>query len=109
MFILNETKQPVAQVPTFIWKKVEVERMTTVVSVLGKLVAYLPRNKRAYYAWAMTISYRPAQQISIYQLAPPHMRIILFSRWEIGLILGYWGLGLKLGQPIAWFKRLQTA
>ena len=109
MFVLNEARRPIDRVAPFIWKKVKQERVTTVICLLGRLVAYLPQSKRTYYAWAFVLSYRPAQQLSIYQFSPPHLRVVLFSRWEFGLILGYWSLGLRLGQPLAWFKRLQLA
>ena len=69
---------------------------------------YLPHNHRAYYDWALVASYRPAQHISVYQFSPAHLRIVLFSRWEFGMILGNWLLGLRLGQPLAWFRRVQT-
>ncbi|MCD6520258.1 MAG: hypothetical protein J7M05_10100 [Anaerolineae bacterium] len=109
MLVLNEAYQPVDRVAPFIWRHVEEERMTKIIRLFGKLVAYLPHNRRAYYRWAIVISYRPAQYISVYQFSPPYLRIVLFSRWEIGLILGYWLLGLRLGQPLAWIKKVQTA
>jgi len=37
------------------------------------------------------------------------LRVMLFSRWEVGLVLGYWLLGLRLGQPLVWLRRLQIA
>lgn len=109
MLVLDEAFQPIDRVVPFIWKLIEHERMTTVIRLFGRLIAYLPHKGRAYYNWGIIFSYRPAQHISFHQFSPPHLRVILFSRWELGLILGYWVLGLKLGQPLVWFKRLQTA
>jgi len=109
MFILDEEQKSVHQVAPFVWKSVEHERMATTLRFLGQLVAYLPQMQRSYYAWALMITYRPAQHLSVYQISPPHLRMTLFSRWELGLILGYWLLGLQLGQPLVWLKRLQTA
>ncbi len=109
MFILDEEQQSIHQVAPFIWKSVEHERAATTLRVLGRLVAYLPQMQRSYYSWAMAITYRPVQHLSIYQLSPPHLRITFFSRWEMGLILGYWLLGLRLGQPLVWVRRLQMA
>jgi hypothetical protein len=96
MLILDQEFHPVDRILPFIWKRTERERMTTITRLCGKLVAYLPYNKRAYYAWALIVSYRPAQHISVYQFSPPHLRLTLFSRWEIGLILGVGG-GLEAG------------
>ena len=109
MLVLGEALQPVDRIAPYILKQVERERMATIVRLFGNLVAYLPHNRRAYYAWAFILTYRPAQHISVYQFSPPHLRVILFSRWEFGLILGNWLLGLRLGQPLAWIKRLQIA
>lgn len=109
MLILDQEFQPVDRVAPFILRRVEHERMTTITRLFGKLIAYLPHSRRAYYAWAVVLNYRAAQQISVHQLVPPHLRIMLFSRWEVGLILGQWALGLQLGQPLVWLKRLQTA
>jgi len=109
MLILNEQKQPVDRVTPFIWKRIDHERMTIIIRLGGKLVAYLPQTRRAYYTWSIVVSYRVAQHISVYQFSPSHLRIVLFSRWELGLILGNWLLGLKLRQPLVWLKRLQTA
>jgi len=109
MLILDQEFHPVDRILPFIWKRTERERMTTITRLCGKLVAYLPYNKRAYYAWALVVSYRPAQHISVYQFSPPHLRLTLFSRWECGLILGSWGVGVKLGEPLFWLRGLQTA
>jgi len=109
MLVLDEENQPVARLAPFVWKRVEYERSTTIIRLFGKLIAYLPHLRRSYYAWSVVISYRPAQHISVYQFAPPHLRVMLFSRWEFGLILGYWLLGLRIGQPLVWLRRLQFA
>lgn len=109
MIVLDQGFKPVDKVAPFVLKRVETERMTTFVYLLGRLVAYLPHSRRAYYAWALVLTHRPAQHISSRQYSPPHLRLILFSRWEIGLILGNWLLGFRLGQPLMWVKRLQAA
>jgi hypothetical protein len=109
MIVLDEANEPVDRIDSFLWMRTKRERMTRFVYLLGKLIAYLPHDRRAYYAWLLILSYRPAQQISARQFSPPHLRVILFSRWELGLILGHWGLGLRLGQPLVWFRRLQPA
>lgn len=109
MLVLNEVFEPIDRVSSIVFKHVEQERMTKIIRLFGKLVAYLPHNRRAYYNWLLILSYRPAQAISVYQFSPPHLRVVLLSRWEFGLILGSWSLGLRLRQPLAWFKRLQPA
>lgn len=109
MLILNDAHHPVDRVASFIWKRVERERMTTIIRLFGSLIAYLPQSKRSYYAWQLVITYRPAQYISAYQFSPSHLRLIFFSRWELGLVLGHWLLGAKLGQPLVWLKRVQVA
>ena len=109
MIVVDEALRPVDRVAPFIWKRVERERMTTIVYLLGRLIAYLPHRRRAYYNWAISAMYRPAQHISVHQFSPPHLRMVLLSRWEFGLILGSWLLGVKLGQPLAWLRRIQVA
>lgn len=109
MIVLDEAHEPVDRISAFLWMRTKRERMSRFLYLLGKLVAYLPQEGRAYYAWALILSYRPAQEISARQFSPPHLRIILFSRWELGLILGHWLLGLRLGQPLIWFRRLEVA
>lgn len=109
MLILDEENQPVARLVPFIWKRVEHEHGATIIRLFGTLVAYLPHLRRSYYAWRVVITYRPAQHISVYQFSPPHLRVILFSRWEFGLVLGYWLLGLRLGQPLVWLRRTEFA
>lgn len=108
MLVLDQSLQPVDKVASFVVKRVERQRMTTLIYLLGKLVAYLPHNQRAYYAWSLILTFRPAQHLSVSQFSPAHARLILFSRWEIGVILGSWWLGLRMGQPLLWVKRLQA-
>ena len=108
MLILNDENRAIDRVAPFVLKRVEHERMAIVLRLFGRLIAYLPHSRRSYYAWSVVISYRPAQHISVYQFSPPHLRVILFSHWELGLILGYWWLGLKLRRPLVWLKRLQV-
>jgi len=57
----------------------------------------------------ISVDYTPAQRISMYQFSPPQARVMLFSRWEFGLVLGYWHLGRQLKQPLLWLKPLQSA
>jgi len=109
MLVLDEAFQPIDRIAPVVWRSVERERMTTIVRLFGRLMAYLPHNRRAYYNWLLVLTYRPAQSISVYQFSPAHARIVLFSHWEIGIILGSWLLGVKLGQPLAWCKKLQPA
>ncbi len=107
MIVLDERYQPVDRVTTFIWKQVSTERSAKVVRLFGKLVAYLPESRRSFYAWSLAISVRSGQQLSVHQFSPPHLRLIFFSRWEFGLVLGSWLLGLQLRQPLAWVRRVQ--
>ncbi|NLG29214.1 MAG: hypothetical protein GX557_14990 [Chloroflexi bacterium] len=109
MLILNEENQPLDRVSPFLWARVEHERMSTIVRLLGKLIAYLPMSGRSYYAWGLVITFRPAQRISLDQFSPSHLRLILGGRWEAGFVLGSWLLGLELGQPLVWLRRLQAA
>ena len=109
MFILDEDSNPVDRLKSWRWLQVERDRMTTFVRCLGRLVAYLPHNRRAYYIWALVICYRPAQSVSALQFIPPQLRLNVLSKWQVGLITGHWALGLSLGQPLIWFRRLQPA
>jgi len=109
MLILNEENRPMDRVAPFVWYRLERERMTTIIRLFGKLIAYVPQSRRSYYAWSVVFSCRPAQYISVHQFSPSHMRIFLFGRWEIGLVLGSWLLGLRLGQPLVWLRHLQAA
>jgi len=109
MLILNEQNRPVDRITPFVWKRIDHDRMTNILRLFGKLIAYTPESQRAYYAWGITVAHRPAQFISIHQFSPAHLRVILFSHWEVGLVLGSWLLGMKLGQPLVWLKRLQAA
>ena len=97
------------RVAPFVTYQITEERMTKIVRLFGRLVAYAPRSRRAYYRWLLILTFRPQQRISYTQFSPAHMRIVLCGKWELGLILGSWFLGLKLGQPLAWVKRLQVA
>jgi hypothetical protein len=106
MLVLDETYQAVDRIAPFTWKQVERERMTTVVRFFGRLAAYLPQSKRAYYVWSLIITYRPEQHISFHQYSPPHLRLIVLNRWEFGLVLGSWIMGMQMGQRLAWFKRV---
>jgi hypothetical protein len=109
MFILDKDRNPVDRLASWRWLQVERDRMTTFVRCLGRLVAYLPHNRRAYYAWALVVCYRPAQRISTHQFIPPQLRVSVLSKWEMGLVTAHWALGLSLGQPLIWVKKLQTA
>lgn len=109
MLVINEDYMAVDRVATFIAFRADRERMTTVWRFFGRLVAYLPHLRRAHYAWLFAVSYRPAQYVSVHQFYPPQLRVALLGRLEFGLVLGYWVLGLRLGQPLIWLKRLQAA
>lgn len=56
----------------------------------------------------ISVDYTPAEHLSMYRFSPPHMRVTLLSRWEFGLVLGYWNLGRQLKQPLLWLKPLQA-
>jgi len=88
MLVLDESYQAVDRLAPIVWRRVEHERMTTIIRLFGRLAAYLPQSKRAYYVWALVFTYRPAQHLSFYQYSPPHLRLIVFGRWEFGLVLG---------------------
>ena len=107
MLILSDEMRPMDRVAAFVWQTVEKERQATIIRLLGRLVAYLPRSRRSYYEWALVLTYYPAQYISYYQFSPSQLRILLFQRWEIGLVLSNWWLGLRLAEPLFWLKRLQ--
>ena len=109
MLVINDKYMAVDRVATFIVYRSERERMTTFWRFFGRLVAYLPHLRRDHYEWLFTISYRPALYVSVHQVCPPQLRIALLAKWEFGLVLGYWTLGLRLGQPLIWLKRLQAA
>ncbi len=108
MLVINDEYMAVDRVATFILYRRDRERMTTLWRFFGRLVAYLPHLRRAHYEWALVISYRPAQRVSLHQFCPPQLRVAVLGRWEFGLVLGYWALGWRLGQPIIWLKRLQA-
>ena len=109
MLVLNQEYRPVDRIASFVWHRMDHERMTTFVYLLGKLVAYLPSNQRCYYNWLLIITYRPSQHISARQFSPAHLRLVVGARWELGFILDNWLLGLRLHQPLVWVKRLHTA
>jgi len=109
MLILNERYWPIDRVPSFIWLRREQQELATVVGLFGRLIAYLPHAKRPYYTWVIAISYTPGQWLSACELHPPLLQVTLFSRWEFGLVLSDWLLGLRLNQPLVWLKRLQSA
>ena|GEM_PF-1926831 len=108
LLILDKEEEKEYFVPVFQLKDFEVDRMTKITRLFGRLIAYLPQSRRAYYAWALTFAYRPTQHISVYQLSPAHVRITFFARWEIGAITQHGWLGLRLGQPLIWFRRLRS-
>lgn len=109
MLILNDEMRPVDRVVSFVWRNVETKRQATIIRLLGSLVAYLPRSRRSYYDWAIVITYYPAQHLSYYHFSPSQLKILLFRRWEIGMVLSNWWLGLRLAEPLFWLKRLQVA
>ena len=109
MLVLDSSFQPIDRLRPFVWLRRDMERSTHSMRLFGRLVAYLPHNHRAYYNWGLIVSYRPSQQLSIHQLAPAQLRVVLLARWEVGIILGHWLLGIRLKQPLAWFKRVQPA
>lgn len=109
MLIINDEYKAVDRVATFMLYRADRERMTTYWRFFGRLVAYLPHLRRAHYAWLFAISYRPSLYVSVHQFCPPQLRLAFLGRWEFGLVLGYWGLGRRLGQPLIWLRRLQAA
>lgn len=109
MLVINDEYMAIDRVATFIAYRVDHDRMTTIWRFFGRLIAYLPHLRRAHYEWMFAVSYRPAQYLSIHQFSPPQLRMAFLGRWEFGLVLGYWALGWRLGQPLVWLKRLQAA
>ena len=109
MLILNAAYEPVCRLAPVLLARRERVRTTTIVRLLGRLVAYLPEHERAYYAWLLTLTYQPAQYLSVHQFCPPHLRVRLGGRLEIGLVLKHWLLGLRLGQPLVWVRRTAEA
>ena len=108
MLLPNEEYRPIKSVPRFIWQRVEHGSLTTRIGLFGRLTAYLPHAKRPHYTWAIAISYAPAELISAYEFRPPLLQARLFCRWESGLVLGNWLLGLRLGQPLIWVRHVRT-
>ncbi len=109
MLVINDEYMAVDRVATFIAFRVDRERTTTFWRFFGRLVAYLPHLRRAHYEWLFAVSYRPAQYVSVRQFCPPQLQVALLAKWEFGLVLGYWVLGMRLRQPLIWLKRLQAA
>ncbi len=109
MVILDTQNRPVDRVSTFIACHLERRRMATALHVGGRLVAYSPQTQQSYYCWSLVLVYKPAQHFSALQFSPPSLRAIFFSRWECGLVLSHWVLGLRLGQPLCWLRRLMRA
>ena len=109
MLILSEEYQATDGFPPFIWTRVQRKPPTTIVRLFGRLTAYLPHAGRPHYTWAVVVSYTPGKEVSTYELRPPLLQVKLFSRWELGLVLGHWLLGLRLRQPLVWMRRLRPA
>ena len=109
MLILDTENRPVDRVSTFILVRVERKRMATVLHVGGRLVAYSPQVQQRHYLWSLVLIYRPAQYLTVWQFSPPSLRLILGSRWDCGLVLGHWITGLRLRQPLLWFRKVQLA
>ena len=109
MLILDTENRPVDRVNPFILTRIERKRMTTVLHLGGRLVAYSPQAQQSFYHWSLVLMFKPAQYFSAFQLSPSSLRMILFSRWEFGLVLGHWLTGLRLRQPLCWLKKLQLA
>mgnify|MGYP006910749415 CR=1 FL=1 len=108
MLLPNEEYRPIKSVPRFIWQRVEHGSLTTRIGLFGRLTAYLPHAKRPHYTWAIAVSYAPAKPISTHEFRPPLLQARLFSRWEFGLVLGNWLLGLRLRQPLIWVKHVRA-
>jgi hypothetical protein len=106
MLVLSQENQAVDRVASVIWKQVERGNATIIVRLFGRLVAYLPQAKRAYYIWLVAFSYMSAQYTTPYHFSPAELRARFFGRWEFGLILGHWLLGLRSGHPPLWLKRV---
>lgn len=109
VLIIDRDNKPIDRVPNVVVSQVEHHRTMTMVRFLGRLFAYMPDAGRGFYTWALVAMYWPAQRLSVHQYSPPHLRLIMFGRWEFGLVLGSWALGLKLGQPLMWLKRAMPA
>ncbi len=109
MLILDEAYQPVRRLAPFLFGRIERAESGTVTRLLGRLVAYVPPHERAYYAWVLSVAYRPARHVSERQFSPPYVRICLWGRFEFGVVLSHWLLGLQLGQPLVWCRRTAEA
>jgi len=108
MLIIDANNQPVGRLAPYRLMEVERRRMTTLVRLIGRLVAYVPHNQRAYYSWLVVVGYRPAQYLSVHQYSPSHLKVLLFGRYELGVVLKDWLLGWRLGQPLVWARRTET-
>lgn len=109
MLILDTENRPIDRVSPFIVARLERKRMTTVLHIGGRLVAYSPQAQQSYYHWSLILMCKSAQYFSAVQFSPSSVRLILFSRWECGLVLGHWAMGLRLRQPLVWLRKLQLA
>jgi hypothetical protein len=109
MLILDTENRPVDRLSTFIVARAERQRLATVLYLGGRLVAYSPQAQQSYYQWSLVLIYRPSQYFSVWQFSPPSLRVIFLSRWECGLVLGHWIMGLRLRQPLLWLRKLQMA
>jgi hypothetical protein len=109
MLILDTENRPVDRVNTFVGAHVEKKRMAAMVHLGGRLVAYSPQTQQSYYRWSLVLIYKPSQYFSVWQFSPASLRMIIFSRWECGLVLGNWTTGLRLRQPLLWLRKLQMA
>jgi len=105
MLILDEAYQPVRRLAPVLLGSRERAEAGTVLRLLGRLVAYVPATECAYYAWLLSIAYRPARRLSERQFSPPFLRVCLSGRYELGIVLGHWLLGMELGQPLVWCRR----
>ena len=107
MLILNEAYQPIRRLAPFLFWRAERVRGTTITRFCGRLMAYVPQHERAYYAWLLSVAYRPGRRLSARQVSPPHVRISLWGRYEFGMVLGGWLLGIELGEPLVWVRRTE--
>ncbi|NLD42007.1 MAG: hypothetical protein GX657_00790 [Chloroflexi bacterium] len=105
MLILNETYQPIRWLASFLFCHSERAGEATILRFCGRLMAYVPQHERAYYAWVLSVVYRPAQRLSERQFSPSHLRVCVWGRFEFGVVLGHWLLGLRLGEPLVWLRR----
>lgn len=107
MRIIDEQGRPTGTVPIVRAYQVERPPKAIVLRLLGYPVAYLPHSHRVYYNWALAFTYRPAQFLSAYQYEPSSLKVHLLGRYELGVILKEWRLGLRLGRKPVWVRRLE--